>query len=54
MHPNIFYNKNIRLESVHNAIEQGKTVAASIMGENISIIRFLGFGLINIKQSSKL
>ena len=28
--------KNIRLESVHNAIEQGKTVAASIMGENIS------------------
>ena len=36
MHPNIFYNKNIRLESVHNAIEQGKTVAASIMGENIS------------------
>ena len=36
IHPNIFYNKNIRLESVHNAIEQGKTVAASIMGENIS------------------
>ena len=33
---NIFYNKNIRLESVHNAIEQGKTVASSIMGENIS------------------
>ena len=33
MHPNIFYNKNIRLESVHNAIEQGKTVAASIIGE---------------------
>lgn len=36
MHPNIFYNKNIRLESVHNAIEQGKTVASSIMGEKIS------------------
>ena len=33
MHPNIFYSKNIRLESVHNAIEQGKTVAASIIGE---------------------
>ena len=33
MHPNNFYNKNIRLESVHNAIEQGKTVAASIIGE---------------------
>ena len=36
MHPNIFYNKDIRLESVHNAIEQGKTVASSIMGEKIS------------------
>ncbi len=36
MHPNIFYNKNIRLESVHNAIEQGKTVAASIIGEKTS------------------
>ena len=36
MHPNIFYNKNIRLESVHNAIEQGKTVASSIIGEKIS------------------
>ena len=33
MHPNNFYNKNIRLESVHNAIEQGKTVATSIIGE---------------------
>ena len=32
----IFYNKNIRLESVHNAIEQGKTVASSIIGEKIS------------------
>ena len=36
MHPNIFYNKNIRLESVHNAIEQGKTVASSIIGEMTS------------------
>ena len=26
-------DRNIRLESVHNAIEQGKTVAASIIGE---------------------
>ena len=33
-HPNAFYNKLIRLESVHNAVEQGKTVAASIMGED--------------------
>ncbi|MEC7830464.1 MAG: FAD-dependent oxidoreductase [Pseudomonadota bacterium] len=31
-HPNSFYKKNIRLESVHNAIEQGKTVASSILG----------------------
>ncbi len=36
MHPNIFYNKNVRLESVHNAIEQGKTVASSIIGEMAS------------------
>ena len=36
MHPNMFYNKNIRLESVHNAIEQGKTVASSIIGEMTS------------------
>lgn len=32
-HPNAFYQKNIRLESVHNAIEQGKTVASSILGQ---------------------
>ncbi|MEC7381225.1 MAG: FAD-dependent oxidoreductase [Pseudomonadota bacterium] len=31
LHPNSYYNKDIRLESVHNAIEQGKTVASSIM-----------------------
>jgi 3-phenylpropionate/trans-cinnamate dioxygenase ferredoxin reductase subunit len=29
-HPNPFYQRRMRLESVHNAIEQGKTVAASI------------------------
>ena len=32
-HPSVFYEKNIRLESVHNAIEQGKTVASSILGQ---------------------
>ncbi|MDB9925652.1 NAD(P)/FAD-dependent oxidoreductase [Hyphomicrobiales bacterium] len=36
LHPSPFYKKDIRLESVHNAIEQGKTVASSIMGEFIS------------------
>ena len=36
LHPSAFYNKNIRLESVHNAIEQGKTVASSIIGEKIA------------------
>jgi len=33
VHPNFYYNKDIRLESVHNAIEQGKTVASSIMNK---------------------
>ena len=35
LHPSAFYKKDIRLESVHNAIEQGKTVASSIMEEFI-------------------
>ena len=35
-HPNLFYKKNIRLESVHNAIEQGKTIASYIVGEKIA------------------
>ena len=30
-HPNKLLNKDLRLESVHNAIEQAKTVASSIM-----------------------
>jgi 3-phenylpropionate/trans-cinnamate dioxygenase ferredoxin reductase subunit len=32
-HPSELYGKNIRLESVHNAIEQGKTAAAAIAGK---------------------
>ena len=32
-HPNKFLNKNIRLESVQNALEQSKVVAANIMGQ---------------------
>jgi len=31
-HPNRLLNRSVRLESVHNALEQGKTVAASICG----------------------
>ena len=30
-HPNKILNKNLRLESVHNAMEQAKTVASSLM-----------------------
>ncbi len=32
-HPNKFLNKNIRLESVQNALEQSKVVAANLMGQ---------------------
>ena len=32
-HPNKFLNKNLRLESVQNALEQSKVVAANIMGQ---------------------
>ena len=32
-HPNILLKKNLRLESVQNAIEQGKTIASHIMGQ---------------------
>ena len=33
-HPSFIYNHNLRLESVQNAIEQAKSVASSIIGEN--------------------
>jgi 3-phenylpropionate/trans-cinnamate dioxygenase ferredoxin reductase subunit len=32
-HPNSIYGRHIRLESVHNALEQAKTAAANICGE---------------------
>ena len=32
-HPNAIYNRQIRLESVHNALEQAKTAAANICGK---------------------
>ena len=32
-HPNGIYGRNLRLESVHNALEQAKTAASNICGE---------------------
>ena len=34
-HPNGIYGRRIRLESVHNAVEQAKTAAANICGEDV-------------------
>ncbi|HSN52508.1 MAG TPA: FAD-dependent oxidoreductase [Woeseiaceae bacterium] len=34
-HPNPIYGRRIRLESVHNALEQAKTAAANICGEPV-------------------
>lgn len=35
-HPNKLLGRHLRLESVHNAIEQGKTAAANIIGEPVA------------------
>jgi len=35
LHPNSIYGRMVRLESVHNALEQAKTAAANICGENL-------------------
>ena len=35
-HPNGLLGRHLRLESVHNAIEQGKTAAANIVGEPVA------------------
>lgn len=35
-HPNPIYERQLRLESVHNAVEQAKTAAANICGEDVS------------------
>ena len=35
-HPNDIYRRRIRLESVHNALEQAKTAAASICGDAVA------------------
>ena len=34
-HPNSIYGRHVRLESVHNAIEQAKTAAANICGNSV-------------------
>ena len=36
MHPNALLGRSLRLESVHNALEQAKTAAANICGEDVS------------------
>ena len=35
-HPNSIYGRQVRLESVHNALEQAKVAAANACGENVS------------------
>ena len=53
-HPNKLLNRRLRLESVHNALEQAKTVASNIIGQKKNIVKFLGFGQINMTISFKL
>lgn len=36
LHPNTIYDRQLRLESVHNALEQAKTAAANICGEDVA------------------
>jgi 3-phenylpropionate/trans-cinnamate dioxygenase ferredoxin reductase subunit len=38
-HPNGIYGRRVRLESVHNALEQAKTAAANICGENLEYVQ---------------
>lgn len=35
-HPNAIYGRRLRLESVHNAVEQAKTAAANICGKDVT------------------
>jgi 3-phenylpropionate/trans-cinnamate dioxygenase ferredoxin reductase subunit len=35
-HPNAIYGRSLRLESVHNALEQARTAAANICGEDVA------------------
>ena len=34
LHPNAIFDRNMRLESVHNAVEQAKTAAANLCGQD--------------------
>ncbi len=36
LHPNDIYGRRLRLESVHNALEQAKTAAANLCGQDVS------------------
>ncbi len=36
LHPNGIYGRNLRLESVHNALEQAKTAAANLCGDDVA------------------
>jgi len=36
LHPNAIYGRHLRLESVHNALEQAKTAAANICGQDVA------------------
>ncbi len=36
LHPNSIYGRPLRLESVHNAVEQAKTAAANLCGKDVS------------------
>jgi len=36
LHPNAIYNRCLRLESVHNAVEQAKTAVANICGQDLT------------------
>lgn len=38
-HPNRIYDRCVRLESVHNAVEQGKTAAANIAGDDVRYVQ---------------
>ena len=35
-HPNAIYGRSLRLESVHNALEQARTAAANLCGEDVA------------------
>ena len=52
-HPNGKLNRMLRLESVHNAMEQSKTVASSILGNKTAYNQVPWFGLINMITNYK-